>query len=904
MKRGNLVEFKPGLFGLQPPDNLGIFLDRTTRKKIVYVTVFTLKGVRELKAAQLQKRKFKYSIDIPKSLSGPKLDTLLRPRLQDLINKHGTKEKQATLVASQGDEEEETILPPNDEHELWRYILKEPATLTLAEMAERWFREDPSVKQMNLIEELVEVSKAPGVGYFEVDSTGRHYTPITEEEYSAAREDIKKLERLRERLVEVEEEEEEDEDGFVHVITHYIPVGLEYATLSEEDWELVRRVQAWMADLVENRTVNKPALGGTHIHTVDKFSLPQFLRFLAEDWTETRELLQPDSAMVEFLLRTNHYSESEALENLAIRAVKEHPKFSWDVDPEIQELASQIPETAEEPESYKGRKDLRELLSYTVDPATARDFDQALSYEKRDDGWVLWVHIADVSHYVTPGSELDDYAKQRATSVYLPSRGLPMHPPALSTGLCALQQDIDRFALTCELQFDLNGNRTKVDIYEAVVHVKANLSYEFVDERLEEGNPYWVGMLELGNLLRSKFNGLNVETKEARLSTKESTLGFTVEQASPSTSMNEIFMIRANEAIAERLRDSGMHGFYRIHPIPDSPDVEKFNDQMVALGIDYEVSIPSRPTSVTGGEEEAEEEEEEGSVLDMLKSGGKMTLMGGGMAKKKTKKEKEEEREKKEEENAEKSKPVMFGLAHLSEEDTEKWMAPFREVLNEVRKVEDKNLRMVMMLTTLGMFGRAYYTPDNLGHFGLGSRCYTHFTAPIRRYSDIIVHRILKGVIRGTATADKPVYTYEELEELSEHVSDQSFAAEKLEVRVVGAGLAMMTRRPDWAGNLSGVVTRVSPRMVSVVIREVLDGRIRTSDLAKGEIAVDPAESIAFVKRDEDYRMKKILNSTDWQEMLDEEGEPVEVLVRLGQTLSVKIVARDYVDGRVTVQPS
>ena len=147
------------------------------------------------------------------------------------------------------------------------------------------------------------------------------------------------------------------------------------------------------------------------------------------------------------------------------------------------------------------------------------------------------------------------------------------------------------------------------------------------------------------------------------------------------------------------------------------------------------------------------------------------------------------------------------------------------------------------------------------------------------------------------------MYSEEELDGLSEYITDQSYDSETLERRVVGAGLAMMTRRPDW-NDLVGLVTRVSPRMVSVVIREVLDGRIRITDLSNQEVIVDPSESIAFVKRDDDTRLRKILNSSDWLEMLDEEDEPIEVLIRLGDKKAVKIIARDYIDGKVTVIPS
>lgn len=905
LKRGNVIEFKPGLFGIQPPENIGIILKRLTRKKEVFIEVYTTKGVKELRQNQLTKKSFPDKMDIPFSLPPNKLHSLLQPKLQDLINQVG--KKVTTSSSVQRDDQSETIYPPNDENQLWRFVTKEFSDpQTAFDIAWKWFREEPTSKQLQSIEDILDRSKPSGIGYFEFDANSKLFKPLSTEEYNSIKDEIKEVERIRARMVE--KEEYEDEDGYLQY--RYIPVGLKYCSFNDVDWKVVKKMQQWMAELIQIKTIRQSALGGTTIHTIDKFSLPQFLRYLAQDWTETSELLQPDSAMVEFLLRTDYISESDSLELLAKRAVHDYSNFSWDVDEDVQKIASELPNPEDEPEEYENRTDLRDLLAYTVDPATARDFDQALSYQENEDGtFTLWVHIADVTHYVRPGTQLDDYAKQRATSVYLPSRVLPMHAPALSTGLCALQQNVDRFAITCELTYTKDGSKKdKPQIYLSVVHVKANLSYEYVDEKLEAKDPYWIGMLKLGDLLRAKFIGLDIETKEARLSsTMGSELGFRVEEASPSTNMNEIFMIRANEAIAEFLRDSELPGLYRSHPIPDTPDVEKFNDQMAALGIDYELTIPQRPNTFTSEQkDESEVLSDESSVLDMLKGGGKLTLMPGGFATKKSKKDKniEKEKEKTSEEEAkkEKKKPLLFGLAHLSEEEVAKWMEPFKGVLKEVRKVEDKDDRACMMLVTLGMFGRAYYTPDNIGHFGLGSRCYTHFTAPIRRYSDIVVHRVLKGILTGDATKEQPVYTEEDLDSLSEYITDQSYDAEILERRVVGAGLAMMTRRDDW-NDLIGLVTRVSPRMVSVVIRDVLDGRIRISDLSKQEVIVDPSESIAFVKSNEETRVKKILNSADWLEMLDEEDEPIEILIRLGDKKAIKIVARDYIDGKVTVIP-
>ncbi|MFX1513847.1 MAG: RNB domain-containing ribonuclease, partial [Promethearchaeota archaeon] len=343
-----------------------------------------------------------------------------------------------------------------------------------------------------------------GVGYFDaVGAKPRRWRPISLESYEAITAEMSRLRRLRERMIEVEEIE--DEEGYSK--SQNIPVALYILDLTKEEQTTLQRCQKWMEELVMNKEFkrNSEILGGTHIFSLGKFNLRNFLQFLAEDWTESR-YLQPASVMTEFLLRTDYWNESVALENIAIRAVKENSNFTWDLDEEAQRQALEFPEPNEEKEEWKRRKDLRYLEAYTIDPATARDFDQALAYETHEDGsYSLFVMIADLTHYVSPGSYLDRHAKQRATSVYLPHRVLPMHPPALSTELCALQEKVPRFALTVQLDFSLEGERTGFKIYESIVQVKANLTYEYVDEKLSENDLYWTGMLDLGNKLRERF---------------------------------------------------------------------------------------------------------------------------------------------------------------------------------------------------------------------------------------------------------------------------------------------------------------------------------------------------------------------------------------------------------------
>ena len=313
MKRGNILEIKPGLFGLKPPNNIVVFLDRITKKKEIFFQIYTLQGIKEIKRNQLNKKSFPDAkIDIPKGLPDKKLNALIKPRLQDLINRLGKEETTSAKGRDDKSSISETIPAPNDEHQLWRFVLKEfqDATengVSPYDIAMKWYRERPSSKQVESVDEILNDSKPTGFGYFEFEN--KQFIPITSEDYDNIKENIKEVEKIRNRLVE--KEEYEDAEGFTQV--KYIPVGLKYATFSDQDMEVVKKIQAWMSELIYTKTLTKPALGGTSTHTIDKFALPQFLRYLAEDWTETRDLFQPDSAMVEFLLRTNYLEESESL---------------------------------------------------------------------------------------------------------------------------------------------------------------------------------------------------------------------------------------------------------------------------------------------------------------------------------------------------------------------------------------------------------------------------------------------------------------------------------------------------------------------------------------------------------------------------------------------------------------
>ncbi|MBT0664565.1 ribonuclease R [Geobacter pelophilus] len=344
-----------------------------------------------------------------------------------------------------------------------------------------------------------------------------------------------------------------------------------------------------------------------------------------------------------------------------------------------------------------GRTDLRGLTIVTIDGETARDFDDAVSVRREADGKVrLWVSIADVSHYVRPGSLLDREAYLRGTSVYFPDRCLPMLPETLSNGICSLNPQEDRLTLTAEMVFDKGGNRVDQAFYQSVIRSAARLTYTQVAEVLEEQKPETVKALaavvddlklmeELARRLmelRRTRGSLDFDLPEPEIII-DITTGTTVSIARSTRNIAhrliEEFMLAANEAVAGHLEQSGIPSLYRVHEPPVPEKIQAFSELAAGFG-HHLVTEEGRVT---------------GSELQRLLDGA-------------------------------------------------------------IGKPEELMLNRVLLRS----MKQARYAAENLGHFGLAAKTYTHFTSPIRRYPDLVVHRILKLKLAGNIAES----TREELE--------------------------------------------------------------------------------------------------------------------------------------------
>ncbi len=333
-------------------------------------------------------------------------------------------------------------------------------------------------------------------------------------------------------------------------------------------------------------------------------------------------------------------------------------------------------------EDKQNRVDLRKLPFVTIDGEDARDFDDAVYCEKRTlGGWRLWVAIADVSHYVRPGSALDEEAAHRGNSVYFPEKVVPMLPEALSNGLCSLKPAVDRLAMVCEMELNRAGKPSKYTFYEAVIHSHARLTYTQVGEVLEKGSHPDVDKRRVPDLqrlhslykvlrtARDRRGAIDFETVETRIIFNELRK---IESIVPvvrndAHKLIEECMLCANVAAADFFEANAVPMLYRVHEGPTEEKLENLRKFLGELGLD----------------------------------------LGGG------------------------AKPTPVHYQHL---------------LLQIEDREDAHVIQTMLLRSLR---QAVYQAENGGHFGLHYPAYAHFTSPIRRYPDLLVHRGIRRVIRA-----------------------------------------------------------------------------------------------------------------------------------------------------------
>lgn len=453
--------------------------------------------------------------------------------------------------------------------------------------------------------------------------------------------------------------------------------------------------------------------------------------------------------------------------DIAIRTHSIPVEWPDEVEQQIRGLKPEVAET-----DKKNRVDLRHLPLVTIDGADARDFDDAVYCEPKPKGWRLLVCIADVSHYVEPGSALDQEARTRGNSVYFPDRVVPMLPEVLSNGLCSINPQVDRLCMTCELYIDKSGKVTRSKFFPAVMRSHARLIYNDVAAMLE-GDPtlckkYADLLPHLHDLyqLYQVLHAQRVERGAIDFDTTETRIEFNdlkrVERIVPvvrndAHRLIEECMLAANVATARFLLRKKQPALYRIH---EGPAEEKLTDLRGFLG-ELGLSLP----------------------------GGKKPTAGD-----------------------------------------------YSILLKQIKERPDRHLIQTVLLRSLS---QALYSSDNVGHFGLSYQAYTHFTSPIRRFPDLIVHRAIKHAI-NQGNADDFDYTKPDLQGLGEHCSSTERKADEA-TRDALDWLKCEYMQDKVGETFNGIITSVNSFGVFVELEEIyVDGLVHITALDNDYYHYDP----------------------------------------------------------------
>ena len=480
------------------------------------------------------------------------------------------------------------------------------------------------------------------------------------------------------------------------------------------------------------------------------------------------------------------------------------------------EVEAEARRAAKEPlgKALKGRLDLRDRTIFTIDPADARDFDDALSIERHGDGgWTIGIHIADVTTYVRAKSFLDREAWRRGTSVYLVDRVIPMLPEALSNEVCSLKPGEDRLAFSCFVRLDAEGRPQKMELADSVIHSKARLTYEQAQRIIEQGAPLpdvadeeiVADLLEMAGVAallthhRMERGTIDFDLPEPIIELDERGFPTAVRERLRLAShrLIEEFMILANEAVAAHAENLGLPFLFRVHDPPDTERMEEFREFVATLGFRMRKGPASSPRVLS-----ALLERVEGTPVEAL-----------------------------------------------------------------VNKVMLRHLR------------QAQYRVDNHGHFGLASRIYCHFTSPIRRYPDLIVHRLLRRYRNAAPTGD----TLDRLEGWLRNTAEQSSLRERaaMEAERESIKIKQIAYMEQHLGDVfEGYISGVTGFGLFVELEELLvDGLIHISEL------------------DDDYY---VLEEKGYQLV----GQRGRKRYRLGDRISVQVVRADRASRQLDLIPA
>lgn len=454
------------------------------------------------------------------------------------------------------------------------------------------------------------------------------------------------------------------------------------------------------------------------------------------------------------------------------------PEFPKEVIDELDSIPQFLSSNDIQEGLANGRKDLRDEVIFTIDGADTKDIDDAISIEKiSDKEYILGVHIADVSYYVKEGSKIDEEAYFRGTSVYLVDRVLPMLPHKLSNGICSLNEQEDRFALSCIMHIDDQGNVTKYEITPSIIRSRKKMTYDNVnlileDNTIPEGYEDFadtlITMQELSKILRKKMikrGYIEFESTEAKIIVDETCHPIEIKAREQRTGeeLIENFMIAANETVASSIFYKNLPGIYRVHDKPNEKRIEEFLKFLSLHGY------------ATVGKNKIENSKDLQKILNSLEN------------------------------------------------------VPEAKVLSDI---------------AIRSQAKAVYSDVNIGHFGLGSKCYSHFTSPIRRYPDLILHRLVKEY-NYNYSEDIINKNKEYLPVATEHLSVREQEAQNCERDVDKMKKAEYMM--DHIGDIyEGIISGVQEFGFFVELDNTVEGLVRVEDI-KGDYFVYNQDLLALL---------------------------------------------------------
>lgn len=465
-------------------------------------------------------------------------------------------------------------------------------------------------------------------------------------------------------------------------------------------------------------------------------------------------------------------------------------QFPSDVMMEVEKIPDTVSEEEINTRLKNGGIDLRDRMIFTIDGDDTKDIDDAIEVKKLENGnYYLGVHIADVSYYVKPGKKLYESAYLRGTSVYLADRVIPMLPHKLSNGICSLNPNCDRLAMSCLMEIDKNGNIISTEIKESIIRSRKQMTYKNVNKILEENIipdgyeefvPTLRTMKELADILRNNKENrgyIDFEIDESKIIVDETgkAIDVVLRDRGTGEKLIEDFMIAANEAVATYITYMDLPFIYRVHGAPSEKKIIRFMDFVNSLGY---------------------------VIKDKIKD----------------------------------VNPIEM-----------------KKLLDSFKEVKEYPILSSLLLRSMQ---KAIYDVDNIGHFGLGSKCYTHFTSPIRRFPDTTVHRLIRNYLfeyKMDATFLKQLE--QEIKEIADHSSERERAAVDCEREVDNMKKAEYMM--DHIGEkFTGMITSITSFGMYVSLPNLIEGLIRVEDLKDDYYIYDESTNTLIGKRNKrGYRL-------------------------------------------------